>query len=45
MQGLSHPAIDEICDESVHTELGDTKDESSIESEIAHIKSLNVKKT
>ncbi|XP_045774865.1 DNA-directed RNA polymerase, mitochondrial isoform X2 [Maniola jurtina] len=44
MQGLSHPAIDEICDDSVHTEIGDVKEDSNIENEIANIKSLNVKK-
>lgn len=44
MQGLSHPAIDEICDDSVHTEIGDLKEDSNIENEIANIKSLNIKK-
>ncbi|CAH2250120.1 jg6847 [Pararge aegeria aegeria] len=44
MQGLSHPAIEEICDDSVHTEIGDVKEDLSIDSEISHINSLNVKK-
>ncbi|XP_023945104.2 DNA-directed RNA polymerase, mitochondrial [Bicyclus anynana] len=45
MQGLSHPAIDEICDDSAHTEIGDVKEDPIIQNEIANIKTLNVKKT
>ncbi|CAG9564536.1 unnamed protein product [Danaus chrysippus] len=44
MQGLAHPAIDDIDDPSFHTELGDLKDESIFDGETEQVKSLKIKK-
>lgn len=45
MQGLSHPAIEDICDETIHSEIGESKDYvDNLDSEISRIKSLKVKK-
>lgn len=45
MQGLSHPAIEDICDETIHSEIGESKDYvDNLDIEISRIKSLKVKK-
>ncbi|XP_050347708.1 DNA-directed RNA polymerase, mitochondrial [Nymphalis io] len=44
LRGLSHSAIEEICDETINQDINEMKDEFNIESEVSRIKSLNVKK-
>lgn len=45
MQGLSHPAIDDMCDDPViQSELGEIKEDLEIDTEGAsHVKSLKIK--
>lgn len=44
MQGLAHPAIDDIDDPSFHTELGELRDESIFDGDTEQVKSLKIKK-
>lgn len=45
MQGLSHPAIDDVCDDpAIQCELGEIKEDLEIDGEeAAHVKTLKIK--